>query len=140
LKKEVKFQWNEHCQQSLHTLKQKLVIAPILVFLDWKKDFHVHVDESSIMLGIVLAHLGEGYLDNPISFSSRRLSTTENNYTTIEREGLAMVYALQKFRNYLLGSHFNMYTNHYALRYLINNPMLEEENMQMVVIFPILCF
>ena len=71
--------------------------CPILVFPDWSKEFHVHVDASSIVLGIVLAQLGEGNIDHPIAFASRKLSTTENNYTTKEREGLAMVYALQKF-------------------------------------------
>jgi hypothetical protein len=43
LKKEAKFQWNEECQQGLDTLKQKMVTTPILVFPDWKKEFHVHV-------------------------------------------------------------------------------------------------
>jgi hypothetical protein len=53
-----------------------------------------------------------------------KLSIAENNYTTIEREGLAMVYALQKFRHYLLKSHFKLYTNHSALRSLMNKPVL----------------
>jgi hypothetical protein len=44
-----------------------------------------------------------------------------------EREGLEMVYALQKFRHYLLGSHFKMYTNHSTLRYLVNKPVLGGE-------------
>jgi hypothetical protein len=42
-----------------------------------------------------------------------------------EREGLAMVYALQKFIHYLLGGHFNMFTDHSALKYLVNKPLLE---------------
>jgi hypothetical protein len=46
------------------------------------------------------------------------------NYTTIEREGLAMVYTLQKFRHYLLGGHFKMFTNHSALKYLVNKLVL----------------
>ena len=52
------------------------------------------------------------------------LTKTEKNYSTIEHEGLAMVYALQKYRNYLLGGHFKMYTNPSALKYLVNKPML----------------
>jgi hypothetical protein len=88
LNKEVNFEWNEECQQSLDTLKQKLVTPPIIVFPDCKKEFHVHVDASSMALGIVLAQPGEGGLDHPISFSSRKLSTTEQNYTTTENEGL----------------------------------------------------
>jgi hypothetical protein len=90
----------------MDTLKKKLVTTLILIFLDWKKEFHVHVDVSSIALGGVLAQIGEEYLDHPIGFSNMKLSTKEQNYTTTEREGLEMVYALWKFRNYLLGSHF----------------------------------
>jgi hypothetical protein len=80
-----------------------MVTAPILVFPDLIKDFHVHVNASSISLGEVLAQPGEGEIDHPLSFSSTKLSTDEINYTTAEREGLAMVYVLQKFHHYLLG-------------------------------------
>jgi hypothetical protein len=52
------------------------------------------------------------------------LDQSEINYTTIEREGLAMVYAMQKFRHYLLGGHFKMFTNHSALKYLVNKPVM----------------
>ena len=101
-----------------------MVTVPILVFPDWNKPFHVHVDASGITLGIVLTQPGEGGIDHPIVYSSRKLSTAEKNYTTIEREGLAMVYALQKFRHYLLGSPFKMFTDHSALKYLVNKPVL----------------
>jgi hypothetical protein len=61
----------------------------------------------------------------PIYFSSRNISQAEHNYTTTEREGLAMVYALQKFRHYLLGGHFKFFTDHSTLKYLVNKPVLE---------------
>ena len=54
LKKDTKFQWTDECQESLDKMKIKMVIAPILVFPDWKKEFHVHVDASSIVLSVVL--------------------------------------------------------------------------------------
>lgn len=92
------------------------------------------MDASSIALGAVLSQPGEGDIDHPIAFASRKLSIAETNYTTIEREGLTIVYVLQKFRHYLLGSHFNMYTDHSALRYLVNKPVLGGENLQMVVV------
>jgi hypothetical protein len=97
LKHDAKYEWNEECQKNLDILKEKMVIASIPVFLDWKKPFHVHVDASSIALGIILAQAGEGGNDHPIAFASRKLSSTKRNYTTTEREGLAIVYALQKF-------------------------------------------
>jgi len=79
LKKESKFQWNEGYQQGLDILKYKLVTAPILVFPDWQKEFHVHVETSSIVHDSVLAQPGEGELDHPISFNSRKLSIVEKN-------------------------------------------------------------
>jgi len=87
----------------LDILKEKMVTAPILVFPDWKKEFHVHVDASSIALEVILTQQGEGDIDHPITFSNRKLSSTKTNYTMKEREGLTMVYALQKLRHYLLG-------------------------------------
>jgi hypothetical protein len=51
-------------------LKEKMVTSPILVFLDWSKEFHVHVDASSITLGAILTQLGEGDIDHPIAIAS----------------------------------------------------------------------
>jgi hypothetical protein len=100
LRKDTKYQWNDECQHSLDTLKEKMVSAPILVFPDWEKTFHVHVDASAIALGAILVQPGAGDLDHPIAFASRKLSYSEQNYNTTEREGLAMVYALQNYRHY----------------------------------------
>jgi hypothetical protein len=65
LRKDTKFQWNDECQHGLDTLKEKMVTAPILVFPDWEKTFHVHVDASSIALGAILAQPGEGIWITP---------------------------------------------------------------------------
>ena len=65
----------------MEKLKNKMASAPILVFLEWKKEFHVHVDALFVVLDIVLTQPGEGALDHPISFTSRKLSTSQNNYT-----------------------------------------------------------
>ena len=64
-------------------------------------------------------------MDQPIYFSRRNLSQDKYNYTTTEREGLAMIYTLQKFGHYFLGSHFKFSTGHYALNYLVNKIVLE---------------
>ena len=54
LKKYIKFEWTPKCQEILDILKEKMVATPILVFPDWNKEFHVHVDASCIALGVVL--------------------------------------------------------------------------------------
>ena len=97
LKKDVTFCWNDDYKKILDILKEKMVTMPILVFFDWKKEFHVHVDASCIALGVVLTQAGGEGLDHPIMFASHRLSKAEKNYSTTEHKGLAMVYALQKY-------------------------------------------
>jgi hypothetical protein len=82
LKKKVKVQWNEDCHKGLDTLKQKLLTLLILIFPDGDKDLCVHVDASSIVLGTVLSQPGEGDIDHPIVFASRKLSISKKNYTT----------------------------------------------------------
>ena len=124
LKKDGAFECNHKCKRSFDTLKATMASAPILVFLDWNKDFHIHINASSIALGVVLAKPREGDLDHPIAFTSRKLSFVEINYTTTEREGLSMVFVLQNFKCYMLGSHFKMFTNHSASQYLSNKPVL----------------
>ena len=85
LKKDAAFEWSQECQGSFETLKAKMAFAPILVFPDWNKVFHVHVDAYSVALGVVLVQPGEGNLDHPITYASRKLSFVERNYTTTER-------------------------------------------------------
>ena len=122
LNKDTVFIWSQECQVSFEMLKAKMASASIVIFPDGNKEFHV--DALSIVLGVVLAQPGEGYLDHPIDFGSQKLSFVEKKYTTIEREGLAMVYAIQKFRHYLLGDHFKIFLDHSSLKYLVNKPML----------------
>ena len=132
LKKDVVFVWSLECQGSFDTPKAKMDLVPILVFPYWNKEFHVYVNASYFALGVVLAQPGNGDLDNPISFVSQKLPFAEKNYTTMEREGQAMVYVLQKFRHYLLGGHFKMFIDHSTLNYLVNKPVLGGEDMHVV--------
>ena len=64
----------------------------------------------------------EHKMDFPMSYASRQLNNAENNYTTIEQEGLGMIYAIKKFGNYPLANKFVLLTNHQALLYLVNKP------------------
>ena len=77
LKKDATYEWNQDCQGSFDTLKANMALAPILVFPDWNKEFHMHVDTSSIILGVVLEQPGEGDLDHPIAYANRKLSFAE---------------------------------------------------------------
>jgi hypothetical protein len=118
------FQWTPECDKVFDILKETLSTTPILIFPNWENEFHVHVDASSISLGAILSQPGDGAMDHPIYFSRKKLSQYEHNYTTIERD-LAMIYALQNFRHYLLGSHFKLFIDHSTLKYLVNKPVME---------------
>lgn len=124
LKKDSILCWDEQCQCSLDVLKENMVVIPISLFSNWKKEFHIHVDVSSNALGVVITQVSEGEMDHPIAFVSRKLSKVEKNYSTTKSKGFPMVCALEKFRHYLLGGHFKMYIDHFSLKYLVNKPML----------------
>jgi hypothetical protein len=89
----------------------------------------VHVDASTIVFGAIMEQIGARELDHPIDFERRKFLESEQNYNTIEREGLAMVYTLHTFRHYLLGKHFNMFTDHFSLKYLVNKPFFWGDDM-----------
>jgi hypothetical protein len=74
LRKDKKYQWNDECQHDLDTLKDKMVVAPILVFPNWEKTFHVHVDALVITLGAIPMQPRVGDLDQLIAFARKNLS------------------------------------------------------------------
>ena len=91
------FEWTNECEEDFEKLKQALISAPILKAPDWNKIFHVHIDASAYAIRCILAQPHENNMDFPVSYSSRQLNSTEKKYTTTEREGLSMVYAIKKF-------------------------------------------
>jgi hypothetical protein len=112
---------HRNAKEALDTLKEKFGHTSILVFPYWSNIFHVHVNASSISLGGFSHNLGEGNIDHPVYFSSHNLSDSREELYNNEHEGLAMVYALQKFQHYFLGTPFKFFTDHSTLKYLVNN-------------------
>ena len=91
--------------------------APVVQPPDWTKSFHVFVDASDIAIGSVLMQLIEPKWYRPVYYASRKLSKTERNYSTTEREALGMVYSVTKYRHYLLGRKFSFHVDHSGLLY-----------------------
>jgi len=79
-------------------------------------------------------------MDHLVYYASIKLSTAERNYTTTERQALAMVYSLQKFRHYLLGAPFKFFTDHKTLKYLVNKLVLEGRICRWLLLFQELTF
>jgi hypothetical protein len=129
------FRWTTECNKAFDTLKEKLGTTPTLIYPNWNIEFHVHMDALGVVLGAILAQPREGNMDQPIYFSSIKLSQAEGNYKTTEREGLAMIYALKFFLHYLLDSHFKFFTNHSVLKYHVNNHVLEGRICKWLLLF-----
>lgn len=117
LKKDVSFIWSDVVHNSFEQLKEKLTNYPVLKYPDFNCEFNLTTDASGTALGAVLS---QGDQDLPIAFASRTLNRAERNYSTIERELLAIVWSVNHFRPYLYGKKFNIYTDHKPLIYLFS--------------------
>ncbi|GJR35795.1 reverse transcriptase domain-containing protein [Tanacetum coccineum] len=118
LEKETPFIFLNECIEAFNTLKKKLTKAPILVALDWDLPFEIMCDASDYAVGAVLGQCKTKHFQ-PIHYASKTMTDAEAHYTTMEKELLAVVYALEKFRPYLVLSKTIVYTDHSALKYLL---------------------
>lgn len=119
LKKNSSWRWHDEQQAAFKHIKELLVTAPILRQADESKPFSLRTDSSGYCLGAVLMQ-GEGPDERPIEYASRLLSPAERNYTTTEREALAVVWAVTKFRGYVEGSEVVVKSDHQPLRWLMS--------------------
>ncbi|XP_062075126.1 uncharacterized protein LOC133779149 [Humulus lupulus] len=114
----VPFEFDEKCLEAFRILKQKLVSAPIVISPDWDLPFELMCDASDFAVGAVLGQCVDKVF-RTIYYASRTLNGAQLNYATTEKELLAIVYAFDKFRPYLMGNKVIVYTDHSAIRHLI---------------------
>nr|GFB04695.1 reverse transcriptase domain-containing protein [Tanacetum cinerariifolium] len=117
LEKNTPFVFSEDCIQAFQTLKKKLTEAPILIAQNWDLSFELMCDASDFTIGAILGQRHEKHF-KPIHYASKTMNDAETNYTTIEKEMLAVVYAFEKFRSYLIMNKSIVHTDHSALKYL----------------------
>jgi len=106
--------WGEAQDRAFETLKGYIVNPPILRLPDFEKQLILRTDASNTGIGAILLQEESG-VKHPVAFASRKLSTRESHYSTIEKECLAIVWAIQKFRNFLYGKEFILETDHQPL-------------------------
>ncbi|GJU41873.1 reverse transcriptase domain-containing protein [Tanacetum coccineum] len=117
LEKDTPFFFSPECQSSFEILKKKFTEAPILVSPDCDLPFELMRDASDFDIGAVLGQRKDKYFRS-IHYASKTLSDAQTNYTVTEKELLAVVYAFEKYRSYLVLSKRIVYTDHSALKYL----------------------
>nr|GEW31065.1 reverse transcriptase domain-containing protein [Tanacetum cinerariifolium] len=111
------FIFSEDCIKAFQTLKKKLTEAPILIAPNWDLPFELMCDASDFAIGAVLGKRHEKHF-KLIHYDSKMMNDAESNYTTTEKEMLAVVYAFEKFRSYLIMNKSIVHTDHSALKYL----------------------
>ena len=118
LAKDTPFVFSSSCLVAFEALKKALVSAPIIQPPDWSIPFELMCDASDFAVGAVLGQRKEGKL-HAIHYASKTLDQAQMNYSTTEKELLAVVFSIEKFRTYLVGSKVIVYSDHAALRYLL---------------------
>ena len=116
-RKDALFHWSEECQAAFDQLKVRLTTSPITAFPDFSKEFRLYTDASTAGLGAILAQIRDGK-EHIICCTSRALNKAEKSYAATKLECLAIVWAVAKFRPYLMAMPFEVYTYHYALQWL----------------------
>ncbi|XP_070013475.1 uncharacterized protein [Nicotiana sylvestris] len=119
---------------SFEELKKRLVTTPIIVAPNWEHPFELMCDASDYAVGAVLGQR-KYKLMHPIYYASRTLSGAQLNYTVTEKEMLVVVFAFDKFRSYLIGSKVIVYTDHAALRYLIEKKEFKPRLIHWMLLF-----
>lgn len=127
--------WDSTCDTAFSTLKTALVSAPILMAPSWRKPFRCHVDASQRAVGGTLTQLDENGNDRVVAYFSKKLADAEVRYTANERELLGLVYFLKRFRCYLEGSTFEVFTDNQVLKHFFTKPTLNRREARWLDLF-----
>ena len=118
-RKEIPFVWSEEQQEAFEILRDSLITEPLLIYPDFRTPFTLTTDASGYALGAIISQKVEK--DSlPITYASQQMNKAEQNYSTTERECLAVVWAVKHFRCYLYGWKITIITDHWPLKWLMN--------------------
>ena len=123
--KNTPFKWDEETEKVFQELKQRMSESPVLTIPSPNHDhpFSITINASNFAIGGVLTQ-DQGNGHQPITYTSRKLSDAEQNYVAHEKEMLVIMHALEKWRVYLLGNHFKIWTDHATLKFFETQPRL----------------
>ena len=107
--------WTPECERAFHEAKERLTSSQVLVHYDPSLPIRVAADASAYGLGAVLSHVQRDGSERPVAFASRVLTSSERNYAQVEKEALALIFAVKKFHTYLYGRKFSLITDHQPL-------------------------
>lgn len=118
LQKDKKWSWGKEQQKSFDEVKRLLTSECLLVHYDPSKELILACDASPYGLGAVLSHRGPNGEEQPIAYASRSLGAAEKNYSQLEKEGLAIVFGVKRFHQYLFGWRFSILSDHKPFQHI----------------------
>lgn len=113
------FNFDDACLDAFKTLKDKLILAPIITPPDWNLPFELMCDASDVAIGVVLGWRKNKLL-HVIYYASKVLNNAQMNYASTEKELLAVVFAFDKFCSYLISAKVIVYIDHSDSKYLLS--------------------
>ena len=113
------FEWTDEAQSSFEEVKRLLVASPALALFDPALHTIISTDASDYGLGAIMSQIGPDNIERTVAFASRTLSSAERKYAVVEKEALACVWAVERWRTYLWGRRFTLKTDHQALTTLL---------------------
>ena len=123
LQKDIPFVFDNDCEEAFEILKKALITAPIVQPPDWNLPFEIMCDASDYVVGAVLGQRVDKKL-NVIHYASKTLDSAQRNYATTEKEFLAVVFACEKFRSYIVDSKVTIHSDNVLLSTLWRRRML----------------
>ncbi|XP_070009802.1 uncharacterized protein [Nicotiana sylvestris] len=134
LEKDAKFHFNNYCMRDFELLKLKLTTIPIITAPNWSVSFELMCDASDVAVGAILGqHIN--IIFHPIYYASKTMNSAKVNYTVMEKELIAIVFAIEKFRPYLIGAKVIVHKDHEALHYLMSKKDSNVRLMKWVLLF-----
>ncbi len=123
--KKIEVQFDEDAVSAFEVMKEKLTTLPILAYADFSLPFELHTDASGVGLGAVL-YQEQDSVKRVIAYASRGLRQSEQHYSAHRLEFLALKWAItEKFRDYLFGNHFEVFTDNNPLCYVLSTAKLD---------------
>ena len=120
LKRKIKWKWSDECK-AFQEIKKLLASAPVLAHYNPELPIRLAGDTSAYGIGAVISHQFPDGTERPVAYASRTLTSTERNYSQLEKEALALVYGVQKFHQYLYGRQFVLVTDHKPLTTILGH-------------------
>ena len=120
LQKNTRWKWGPKQKKAFEEAKELLVSAKVLAHYDPYKDLYLACDASPYGIGAVLSHRMDNGDERPIAFASRSLSQAERKYAQLDKEGLAIIFGVKRFHQYLLGRKFIILSDHKPLQHLFS--------------------